>query len=86
MHFVAGIKFFRTFVGQYKRKDKVEVDGKEVETPLPIITIYLLGFKLPETDAVAIHITRTYYDMINHCELHLKSVSKDGEITIVNFE
>ena len=65
---------FRTYLAeQYKRKDKIEVNGKEVEAPLPIITIYLLGFKLPETDAVAIHITRTYYDMINHCELQLKS-------------
>ena len=65
---------FRTYLAeQYKHKDKIEIAGKEVEEPLPIVTIYLLGFKLPETDAIAIHVSRTYYDMITHAELHLKS-------------
>jgi hypothetical protein len=65
---------FRTYLAeQYKRKDTVALDGKDTEEVLPVITIYLLGFKLPETKAIAIHISRTYRDMITQEELHVKS-------------
>ena len=65
---------FRTYLAeQYKRKDIVIVRGQEVEATLPIITIYLLGFKLPETDAIAIHVSRTYHDIIAQTELKVKS-------------
>ena len=65
---------FRTYLAeQYKRKDKMTIDGKEIEEPLPIITIYLLGFELPETDAVAIKVSRTYRDIIARKDLHVKS-------------
>jgi hypothetical protein len=65
---------FRTYLAeQYKRTDKIETDGKFIEEPLPILTIYLLGFTLPETDAIVIHVCRTYYDMITHKELNVKS-------------
>jgi hypothetical protein len=65
---------FRNYLGeQYKRLDKIVVDDKEIEEPLPIITIYLLGFKLAETDAIVIHVSRTYKDVISQKELHVKS-------------
>ena len=65
---------FRTYVGeQYRRKDKIIVDGKETEDYLPIITIYLLGFKLPGTDAIVIHVSRTYKDVIGCRDLEIKS-------------
>jgi len=65
---------FRNYLGeQYKRTDVITVDGKETETPLPIITIYMLGFKLPETDAVVIHVSRTYRDVLGGKELNVKS-------------
>jgi len=65
---------FRSYLGeQYKRKDKVIVDGRETEETLPIITIYLLGFALPETDAIVIHVSRTYRDVIARRDLHVKS-------------
>ena len=65
---------FRTYLAeQYKHRGKIAADGQEIEEPLPIITIYLLGFKLPETDAIAIHVCRTYHDMISQTELHVKS-------------
>ena len=65
---------FRTYLGeQYKRKDLLDMDEKETEAILPIITIYLLGFKLPETDAIVIHVSRTYFDVIARRELHVKS-------------
>jgi len=48
---------FRTYLAeQYKRKDTVAVDGKDTEEVLPVITIYLLGFELSETKAIALHI------------------------------
>jgi hypothetical protein len=65
---------FRNYLGeQYQRKDKIVVDGKEKDEPLPIITIYLLGFELHETDAIVIHVSRTYHDVIAQKELHVKS-------------
>ena len=65
---------FRTYLAeQYKRRDKITVDGEEVEEPLPVITIYLLGFRLPETNAIAIHVCRKYHDMITQTELRVKS-------------
>jgi len=65
---------FRNYLGeQYMLKDTVEINGKKTEIPLPIVTIYLLGFKLPETDAIVIHVSRTYFDVIARRELHMKS-------------
>ncbi len=65
---------FRTYLGeQYKRLDMVEVDGGKVERALPIISIYLLGFKLSETDAIAIKVCRTYKDLIDQKEIEVKS-------------
>jgi uncharacterized coiled-coil protein SlyX len=71
---VVDLMRFRTYLAeQYKRRDVITVDGEQIEEPLPVITIYLLGFKLPETDAIAIHVSRTYHDMIAQTELHVKS-------------
>jgi len=65
---------FRNYLGeQYKRKDNITINGIEIEATLPIITIYLLGFKLPEIDAIVIHVSRTYRDVIAHRELQVKS-------------
>jgi len=65
---------FRTYLGeQYKRKDIIEIASGKVEKALPIISIYLLGFKLPEIQAVAIKVGRTYIDMIGQTEIKEKS-------------
>jgi hypothetical protein len=65
---------FRNYLGeQYKRKDKVMADGVETEEALPIITIYLLGFELPEVDAVVVHVSRIYRNVITREELDVKS-------------
>jgi hypothetical protein len=56
---------FRTYLGeQYKRMDMIEVASGKVEKALPIISIYLLGFKLPKINAQAIKVGRTYTDII----------------------
>jgi len=65
---------FRTYLGeQYKRLDMIEIASGKVEKALPIISIYLLGFKLPEIQAVAIKVGRTYIDMIGQTEIKEKS-------------
>ena len=52
---------FRGYLGeQYKKEDMVN-DHPQV---LPITTIYVLGFNLPEIDSACIRIGREYTDMI----------------------
>ena len=75
---------FRTYLGeQYKRMDMVEVASGKVEKALPIISIYLLGFTIPNIKAVAIKVNRTYIDMIEQREIKQKnewieSLTHDG--------
>ncbi|MCL1942258.1 MAG: hypothetical protein FWF54_01720 [Candidatus Azobacteroides sp.] len=65
---------FRTYLGeQYRRIDMVEVAGGKIEKALPIISIYLLGFTIPEIKATAIKVNRTYMDMIAQTEIKQKS-------------
>ena len=64
---------FRQYLAeQYKRKDTITQNNKLVSEPLPIITIYLLGFNLPESDAIVFRVGRVYYDMINQKEMNVK--------------
>jgi hypothetical protein len=70
----ADLMRFRTYLGeQYKRTDMVEVAGGKIEKALPIISIYLLGFTIPEIKAAAIKVNRTYTDMIAQTEIKQKS-------------
>lgn len=61
---------FRNYLAeQYKKEDKVN-DEKVV---LPITTIYILGFKLPEITTPCIKVERNYKDLINKITLSEKS-------------
>ncbi len=61
---------FRNYLGeQYKKEDKIN-DEKVV---LPITTIYVLGFKLPEIESPCIRVARTYMDLINKVPIVEKS-------------
>jgi hypothetical protein len=61
---------FRGYLGeQYKKAEK---EGG-TETVLPITTIYILGFKLPEIPTACIRVGRTYHDLINDVPLTKKS-------------
>jgi hypothetical protein len=65
---------FRTYLGkQYQTVDVVEVEGGKEEKGLPIISIYLLGFKLSDIKAAAIKVCRTYIDMIGQKEIKQKN-------------
>ncbi len=61
---------FRNYLAeQYKKEDKI--DNEDVV--LPITTIYILGFKLPEIETPCIKVERNYKDMINKVVLTQKS-------------
>jgi uncharacterized coiled-coil protein SlyX len=61
---------FRGYLGeQYKREDMV--DGKE--TALPITTIYILGFNLPEIPTACLKVGREYQDLINNKPITARS-------------
>ena len=65
---------FRTYLAEhYRREDEVEINGCKVKTPLPIVTIYMLGFEIKEIEAIAIKVKRDYWDMINRQTLATKS-------------
>jgi len=65
---------FRAYLAEhYKTEEEVEIDGKKTKTPLPIVTIYMLGFELVEIEAIAIKLKRDCWDLINNQGLTTKS-------------
>jgi hypothetical protein len=61
---------FRNYLAeQYKKVDVVE----EQSVVLPITTIYILGFKLPEIITPCLKVERNYLDQINKVKLETKS-------------
>lgn len=61
---------FRRYLGeQYKKEDIVNTE----KTILPITTIYILGFKLPEIAAACIKVERNYKDLVNNKIINVKS-------------
>ena len=61
---------FRNYLAeQYKKEDIIE-GTKEI---LPISTIYILGFNIPEVNSACIHAERQYRDLVNNEPLLQKS-------------
>jgi hypothetical protein len=61
---------FRNYLGeQYKKEDTIN-DEKVI---LPITTIYILGFKLPEIPTACLKVERNYKDLINKTSIETKS-------------
>ena len=61
---------FRNYLAeQYKKEDKI---GNQ-KIILPITTIYILGFKLPEIETPCIKVERNYKDLVNNKIIHKKS-------------
>jgi len=54
---------FRNYVAeQYKKQDVVN----NIKTTLPITTIYILGFNLPNIETACVKVERSYIDLINN--------------------
>jgi hypothetical protein len=61
---------FRNYLGeQYKKEDIVDND----KAVLPITTIYILGFTLPEIKTACIKVERNYRDLVNKTIIEKKS-------------
>ncbi|MEN0003608.1 MAG: hypothetical protein AAF798_05675 [Bacteroidota bacterium] len=61
---------FRSYLAeQYKKEDVV--DGEKLT--LPITTIYILGFKIPEIKSACFHVERRYKDLIDNKLIEEKS-------------
>ena len=61
---------FRNYLAeQYKKEDKVNNQSRV----LPITTIYILGFDLPEIETPCIKVERNYKDLINGITIDAKS-------------
>lgn len=61
---------FRNYLAeQYKKEDKINDEN----VVLPITTIYILGFKLPEVESPCIKVARNYIDLIHKTTLPQKS-------------
>lgn len=61
---------FRNYLAeQYKKEDSIN-DEKII---LPITTIYILGFKLPEIETPCLKVDRNYKDLVNRKTLTTKS-------------
>lgn len=61
---------FRNYLAkQYGKED--EVDGRKVI--LPITTIYILGFKLPEITTACLKVERNYKDLVHNINIKPKS-------------
>lgn len=65
---------FRSYLGeQQKKEDEIDTPNGKQMVELPIVTIYLLGFKLPEVEASAIKVNRQYIDLKTQHVLEAKS-------------
>ena len=61
---------FRNYLAeQYKKED--DVNGQKMI--LPITTIYILGFKLPEITSACLKVERNYKDLVNNVTIATKS-------------
>ncbi len=61
---------FRNYLGeQYKKEENINNE----KTALPITTIYILGFSLPEIETACIKVERKYKDLINKRIIEQKS-------------
>ena len=66
---------FRRYLGENYRKEDVVIneDGTSESLPLPIITIYFLGFSLNNVPSAIVKINRVYRDVVTHEVLDIKN-------------
>jgi hypothetical protein len=65
---------FRNYLAeQYKKEDDIETPTGKKKIPLPIVTIYLLGFVLTEIETSTVRVKRQYLDLISNQVIDKKS-------------
>ena len=65
---------FRNYLAEhYKKADDLVINGETEKVPLPIITVYILGFDLIEIESPAVKVDRNYIDLITKCVIPKKS-------------
>ena len=65
---------FRNYLGeQYKKMDEITAENGVEIAPLPIITIYILGFTLPDINSAAVKVAREYFDLITNTVIVCKN-------------
>lgn len=65
---------FRNYLAeQYKKEDEIITDSGSSKHALPIITIYLLGFKLIDINTSVIKVNRQYIDLITNTIIQHKN-------------
>jgi len=69
------IQRFRSYLAQNYAKEETIINekGEEIKITLPIISIYILGFDLPEFPSKAIRIDNSTFDLINNESVVVKS-------------
>jgi len=68
------IRFRKYLASNYLKEETfIDANGNEQVKPLPIITIYILGFELKEFESQAIKILNQPFDIINNKALDVKS-------------
>jgi hypothetical protein len=63
------MRFRNYLASQYGKED--DINGEKII--LPITTIYILGFKLPEITSPCLKVERNYKDLINNSNIETKS-------------
>jgi hypothetical protein len=65
---------FRTYLGeQYKLLDTITIKNNRIEQTLPIVVIYMLGFELPDIEAIVTKVGRKSIDLSCGSEIMNKS-------------
>ncbi len=68
------IKRFRGYLGtNYARTETVQTADGEIEVTLPLVSVYILGYDLPEFDCRIIRIDNTPYDIVGQKILNVRS-------------
>lgn len=65
-HAIDVMRFRNYLAEQYKKEDEIPTETGRKKTILPIVTIYMLGFQLPEIKAAAVKVSRQDIDLTTH--------------------
>lgn len=72
-NFIDIMRFRNYLAEQYKKEDEIQTEKGKHKVALPIVTIYMLGFQLPEIESPAIKASRQYIDLLTHQVIEKKS-------------